>query len=70
MGEAVGKLYAAAYFPPESKAKMEALVGNIRAALAARIQNVSWMTDATKARALQKLSMLTVKIGYPAKWRD
>ncbi|MEJ0066313.1 MAG: M13 family metallopeptidase [Caulobacteraceae bacterium] len=70
MGEAVGKLYVAAYFPADSKAKMEALVGNIRAALKARIQHVAWMSDDTKARALQKLSMLTVKIGYPSKWRD
>ena len=70
MGEAVGKLYVAAYFPADSKAKMEALVGNIRAALRGRIQRVAWMSDATKARALQKLSMLTVKIGYPSKWRD
>jgi putative endopeptidase len=70
LGEAVGHLYVDAYFPPESKAKMEALVANIRTCLAARIRRVSWMTDATKARALQKLSMLTVKIGYPSKWRD
>jgi putative endopeptidase len=70
MGEAVGHLYVDAYFPPESKAKMEALVANIRAALAARIQHVTWMSDATKARALQKLSMLSVKIAYPSKWRD
>jgi putative endopeptidase len=70
MGEAIGKLYVAAYFPAESKAKMEALVGNIRTALRARIQRTAWMSDATKARALQKLSMLGVKIGYPSKWRD
>jgi len=70
MGESVGKLYVAAYFPADAKAKMEALVGNIRAALKARIQRVTWMSDATKARALQKLSMLGVKIGYPSKWRD
>jgi putative endopeptidase len=70
MGEAVGKLYVARYFPPESKAKMDALVANIQKSLAARIERVSWMSDATKARALQKLSMLTVKIGYPVKWRD
>jgi putative endopeptidase len=70
MGEAVGKLYVAAYFPPESKAKMQALVADIRAALAARIQRVNWMSDATKARALEKLSKLNVKIGYPVKWRD
>ena len=70
MGFAVGRLYVAQYFPPESRAKMLALVGNIREALAARIQRVDWMSDATKARALQKLSMLNVKIGYPTKWRD
>jgi putative endopeptidase len=70
IGEAVGRLYVAAYFPPEAKAKMEALVANIRAALQARIQKVAWMSDATKARAEQKLSMLNVKIGYPVKWRD
>jgi putative endopeptidase len=70
MGEAIGRAYVAAYFPPESKAKMEALVANIRAALASRIQHVAWMSDATKAKAIEKLSKLTVKIGYPAKWRD
>jgi putative endopeptidase len=70
MGEAVGQLYVARYFPADSKAKMETLVGNIRAALRIRIQHVAWMSDATKARALQKLSMLNVKIGYPTKWRD
>jgi putative endopeptidase len=70
MGEAVGKVYVAAYFPPESKAKMEQLVANIRAALTARIQNLTWMSDATKQRALQKLALLNVKIGYPSKWRD
>ena len=70
LGEAVGRLYVAKYFPAESKAKMLELVGNVRAALAARIQRVSWMSDATKAKALEKLSRLTVKIGYPAKWRD
>jgi putative endopeptidase len=70
MGFAVGRLYVASYFPPESRAKVLALVGNIREALAARIQNVTWMSDVTKAKALQKLSMLNVKIGYPTKWRD
>ncbi len=70
MGFAVGRLYAAEYFPPESQAKMLALVGNIRAAMAGRLQRVTWMSDATKAKALQKLSMLNVKIGYPTKWRD
>jgi putative endopeptidase len=70
MGFAVGHQYVDAYFPPASKAMMEHLVANIRAALAARIQRVSWMSEATKQRALQKLSMLSVKIAYPSKWRD
>jgi putative endopeptidase len=70
VGEAVGRVYVATYFPPEAKAKIDALVANIRAALQARIQRVTWMSDATKARALQKLSLLNVKIGYPVKWRD
>ena len=70
MGEAIGRAYVAAYFPAESKAKMETLVANIRMALASRIQHVTWMSDATKAKAIEKLSKLTVKIGYPVKWRD
>lgn len=70
IGEAVGKVYVADYFPPESKAAMEALVGDLREALAARIQRLTWMSPETKAKALQKLSMLRVKIGYPNKWRD
>ena len=49
-----------AYFPPASKAKMMALVSNVRTALAARIQRVSWMSDATKAKALEKLSKLSL----------
>ncbi|MEO8811557.1 MAG: M13-type metalloendopeptidase [Caulobacteraceae bacterium] len=70
VGEAVGKVYVARYFPPDSKAAMEALVGDLRVALAARIQNLTWMSAPTKAKALTKLSMLNVKVGYPAKWRD
>jgi len=70
VGEAVGRIYVARYFPPESKAKMEALIGDLRTALAARIERVDWMSPATRAAALQKLSMLTVKVGYPSKWRD
>jgi putative endopeptidase len=49
---------------------MEALIGDLRTALAARIQRVDWMSPATRAKALEKLSMLTVKVGYPSKWRD
>jgi putative endopeptidase len=70
MGESVGRLYIAGYFPPASKAKVEAIVANIRAALQARLQRVTWMSEPTRAHALQKLSMLTVKIGYPTRWRD
>ena len=70
LGEAVGRLYVAAYFPRESKAKMEALVASLRAAMAARIQNVDWMSPETKTQALAKLAKFGVKVGYPAKWRD
>jgi len=70
IGESVGRVYVARYFPPEAKAKMDALVGDIHTALKARIEKLDWMGDATKAKALEKLSKFTVKIGYPAKWRD
>ena len=70
VGEALGKVYVAAYFPPESKAKMEALVGDIKTAMKARIENLAWMSAPTKAKALEKLAKFTVKIGYPDKWRD
>jgi putative endopeptidase len=70
LGEAVGKLYVADYFPPESKAKMEALVAELRVAMAVRIEKLDWMSPATKAKAQEKLARLGVKIGYPDKWRD
>ncbi|MGH6993295.1 MAG: M13 family metallopeptidase, partial [Caulobacteraceae bacterium] len=70
IGKAVGKLYVERYFPPSSKAAMLTMIANLRAALAARIQNLTWMSPQTKAKALQKLSMLRVKVGYPDKWRD
>ncbi|MDE2488804.1 MAG: peptidase M13 [Alphaproteobacteria bacterium] len=70
IGEALGKLYVAAYFPPESKAKMLDLVSDIRSAMQARIEKLDWMSPETKAKALAKLSQLRVKIGYPDKWRD
>lgn len=70
LGEAVGKLYVEAYFPPESKAKMLGLVGDLKAALKVRLENLAWMGPQTKAKALEKLSTFTVKIGYPDKWRD
>ncbi|TAJ69020.1 MAG: peptidase M13 [Phenylobacterium sp.] len=70
LGEALGKLYVDTYFPPENKARMEALVGDIQAALRARIQKLDWMGPETKQKALEKLGKFTVKIGYPDKWRD
>jgi putative endopeptidase len=70
LGEAVGRMYVAKYFPPESKAKMDALVLDLIAAMHARIDRVDWMSPATKAKAHEKLSKLGVKIGYPEKWRS
>ncbi len=70
IGEAVGKVYVARWFPAESKARMVALIGELRVALAARLQKVDWMTPATKAKAIEKLDKLTVKVGYPDRWRD
>ena len=70
LGESVGRLYVAQYFTPEAKAKMDALVGELKVALKGRIERLTWMEPATKAKALEKLSKFTVKIGYPVKWRD
>lgn len=70
LGEALGRDYVAAYFPPESKALMEGLVGDIKSAMRGRIETVSWMGPETRARALEKLSKFSVMIGYPDTWRD
>jgi putative endopeptidase len=70
VGELVGKEYVARYFPPASKAQMEELVGQLRQALRERIERLPWMSAETKAKALEKLSLFGVKIGYPNKWRD
>ena len=70
LGDAVGKLYAAKYFPPASKAKAQEMVKNIVAAWGRRIDALTWMTPATKAKAKEKLLGLYVGIGYPEKWRD
>ena len=70
MGEGFGQLYVAQAFPPESKAKMEALVANLMQALKGRLENLEWMSAETKAKALEKWSSFTPKIGYPDKWRD
>ena len=70
MGEALGQVYVAQVFPAESKAMMETLVANLSAALKTRLENLEWMGDETKAKALAKWKTFDPKIGYPDKWRD
>ena len=70
LGEAVGKLYVEKYFPEENKEYMMKLVENLTKSLGKHIEELSWMSDETKAKALDKLSTFTVKIGYPDKWKD
>ena len=70
MGEALGKIYVAKYFPPEAKAKAVELVNNLLKAYDADIKTLAWMTPATREKALYKLHHFTVKIGYPDHWRD
>ncbi len=70
VGEAIGKLYVDAVFPPEAKATAKSMVDNILAAMKVRIDNVDWMTPDTKVKAQEKLASFTVKIGYPDKWKD
>lgn len=70
LGEAVGELYVNKFFPDENKKYMLNLVENLRKALGKHITDLSWMSDSTKAKALEKLDSLTVKIGYPDKWKD
>ncbi|GAB3344683.1 peptidase [Marilutibacter aestuarii] len=69
-GEALGQLYVDVAFSPESKERMETLVSNLSDALKGRIENLDWMTDETKAKAMEKWAAFTPKIGYPDKWRD
>ncbi len=70
LGDAVGKLYVERHFPPEAKAQMDRLVQNLLAAFGDRIDELTWMTPATKQRAREKLTKITTKIGYTTKWRD
>src|SRR6202007_1722541 len=70
MGQAVGRVYVARYFPPEAKAQIDDLVARLRVALKARIERLDWMSDETKQKALEKLAHINVKIAYPEKWRD
>jgi len=70
MGEAIGQLYVDKHFPPEAKEKAQEMIANIMNSFDGRIKNLSWMTDETKVKAIEKLNNITVKIGYPDKWKD
>ena len=70
LAEALGKLYVAEHFPPEAKAQMLSLVANLIEAYRQSITGLVWMTDETRARALEKLEQFTPKVGYPDTWRD
>lgn len=70
LGELLGRTYVETYFPASSKAMMVTLVGNLKAAMGARIEHNGWMGEATKKAALDKLAKMNVMVGYPDKWRD
>ncbi len=70
LGEALGQLYVAKYFPPAAKERMEKLVANLQVALGQRIDEQDWMSDETKKVAHEKLGTFYVKVGYPNKWKD
>jgi putative endopeptidase len=70
MGEAIGRDYVGLYYPPESKAIMDKMVADLRVAMRKRIEGLPWMSDPTKAQALEKLASFGLKIGHPDKWRD
>ena len=70
LSDAVGEIYVAKYFPESEKARVETMVANIQKAFSKHIEALDWMSADTKAKALEKLSAFTVKIGYPNKWKD
>jgi endothelin-converting enzyme/putative endopeptidase len=70
LGEALGQEYVKRYFPPEAKQRAQVMVANILSAMRDDLQSLDWMSDATKQRALEKISAFQVKVGYPDKWRD
>jgi putative endopeptidase len=70
LGQAVGQLYTQRYFPPEAKAKAQAMVADLITAYRARISNLTWMSPQTKEKALAKLAALRIGVGYPDTWID
>jgi putative endopeptidase len=70
LGQAVGQLYTQRYFPPEAKAKAQAMVADLITAYRSRIANLTWMSSQTKEKALAKLAALKIGVGYPDAWID
>jgi putative endopeptidase len=70
VGEAIGQLYVDAKFPPEAKVKAEKMIAHVITAFQNRIKNLDWMSEDTKAKAIEKLDKFTVKIAYPDEWKD
>jgi putative endopeptidase len=70
LGDALGQLYVAKYFPPEAKERILTLVNNLQQTYKERIQQLTWMSDSTKQKAIAKLNAFAKKIGYPDKWKD
>lgn len=70
LGEALGQAYVKVAFPPDAKERMETMVKNLEASMKVDIENLDWMTADTRKAAIEKLGMITDKIGYPEKWRD
>ncbi|WP_417884785.1 M13 family metallopeptidase [Zunongwangia sp.] len=70
VGEALGKLYVEKNFPPEAKEKAQEMIGNLIKAYEKRINNLSWMSEDTKKKAIHKLETITIKVGYPDEWKD
>jgi putative endopeptidase len=70
IGEALGQLYVAGYYPPEARARMDEMIHHITAVMRDRLQKLDWMTEPTRQKALAKFDRFYAKIGHPAKWRD
>tara|TARA_B100000953_G_scaffold58037_3_gene45849 strand:+ start:2894 stop:4960 length:2067 start_codon:yes stop_codon:yes gene_type:complete len=70
VGEALGKLYVEKHFPPEAKEKAQEMIANVIKAYEKRINNLSWMSEDTKKKAIEKLNTTTIKVGYPDEWED
>lgn len=70
LGELMGQIYAEKYFPPAAKQRMVELAANIKKAFETRLRNLTWMGDATKKQALEKLAAMKIEVGYPDKWQD